>query len=124
MSHHTLICAVRSELHRSEFAATINPQYAELLATLGLRAHLELVDHRRRFVLACQELQSHIATAIIHEQKEVPPTTVCGWCDWPIEIAVEELESIRRVILSCLWNGNLLCFLASQLSHSSPPCLM
>ena len=78
VSHHTLIRAVHSELHRSEFTAAISPQHAELLAALGLRARLELLDRRRRFVLTRQELQPHVATAIIHEQEEVPPTTVCG----------------------------------------------
>ena len=56
VSHHTLIRIVRSELHRSEFAAAISPQHVELLAALGFRAHLELLDCRRRFVLARQEL--------------------------------------------------------------------
>ena len=41
-----MIRAVRSELHRSEFTAPINPQHVELLATLGLRARLELLDRR------------------------------------------------------------------------------
>ena len=42
-------------------------------------------------------------TAIIHEQEKVPPTTICGWRDWPAEITVVELESIRHVILGRLW---------------------
>ena len=65
VSHHTLICVVRSELHRSEFAVVISPQHAELLAALALHAHLELLDRRRRFVLARQELQPHVATTVI-----------------------------------------------------------
>ena len=103
VSHHTLIHAVRSELHRSEFTTAISPQHVEFLAALSLRAHLELLDHRRRFVLARQELQPHVATAIIHEQEEVPPTTICGWRDWPAEIAVDELESVCCAILGRLW---------------------
>ena len=62
---HTLIRAVFSELHRSEFATVISPQHAELLTVLGLRAHLELLDRRCRFILARWELQPHVATAII-----------------------------------------------------------
>ena len=103
VSHHTLIRAVRSELNRSEFAAAISPQHAELLAALGLRAHLELLDRRQRFVLACLELQPYVATTIIHEQEEVPPTTVYGWRDWLTEIVVDEFESVHRVILGRLW---------------------
>ena len=56
----------------------------------------------RRFVLARQELQPHVVTAIVHEQEEVPLTTVCGWHDWPTEIAVDELENVRRPILGRL----------------------
>ena len=41
-------------------------------------------------------------TAIIHEQEEVPLTTICGWRDRPIEIAVDELESVCRAILGYL----------------------
>jgi hypothetical protein len=67
VSHHTLIRAVHSELYQSEFTGAISPQHVELLAALGLRAHLELLDRRRRFILARQELQPHVATAIIHE---------------------------------------------------------
>ena len=67
VSHHTLIHVVRSKLHRSEFVTAISPQHAELLATLGLHAHLELLDRCRRFVLVRQELQPHVATAIIYE---------------------------------------------------------
>ena len=52
VSHHTLIRAVCSELYRSQFVAAISPQRAELLAALGLRAHLGLLNHRRCFVLA------------------------------------------------------------------------
>ena len=99
----TLIHAVRSELHRSEFAAAISPQHAKLLAALGLHAHLELLDRHRHFVLAHQELQPHVATVIIHEQEEVLSTTVCSRRDWPIEVAVDELESILRAILGRLW---------------------
>ena len=102
MSYHALIHAVCSELYRSEFTATISPQHAELLAAFGLRAHLELLDHRRRFVLAYQELQPHVATAIIHEQEEVSPTTVCSRCDRHAEVAVDELESNLRAILGRL----------------------
>ena len=102
MLPHTLIRAVRNELHRSEFAAAISPQHAELLANLGLRAHLELLDHRRRFILARQELQPYVATVIIHEQEEAPPTTVCSWRDRPVEVAVDELESILHAILGRL----------------------
>ena len=90
-------------LHRSEFAAVINPQHVDLLAALGLYAHLELLDHRRRFVLARQELQPHVATAIIHEQEKVPSTIVCGWRDRPAEVAVDNLESVLCVILGRLW---------------------
>ena len=103
VSHHTLIHAIRSELHRSEFTATISPQHAELLAALGLRAHLELLNRRRRFVLSCQELQPHVATVIIHKQEEVPPTTICSRRDRPTEVAVNELESFFRAILGRLW---------------------
>ena len=103
VSHHTLIRAVRSELHRSEFVIAISPQHVQLLAALHLRARLELLDRLRRLVLACQELEPHIATAIIHAQEEVPPTTICGWRDWPAEIAMDELESFLRVILGHLW---------------------
>ena len=103
MSHHTLIRTVRSELHRSEFTAAISPQYTELFAALGLHTHLELLDHRRHFILARQELQPHVVTAIIHEQEEVPPTTVCSRRDWPVEVIVNELKSILRVILGHLW---------------------
>ena len=75
----------------------------ELLAALGLRAHLKLLDRCRRFVLARQELQPHVATAIIHDQEEVPPTTICGWRDRPAEVAVNELESVLCTILGRLW---------------------
>ena len=46
VSHHTLTRAVRSELHRSEFAAAISPQHTELLAALNFHTHLELLDRR------------------------------------------------------------------------------
>ena len=103
LSHHTLFHAVRSKLHRSEFATAISSQHAELLAALGLRACLELLDRRRRFILACQELQPHVETAIVHEQEEVPPTIVCSRRDRPVEVVVDELESVLRAILGCLW---------------------
>ena len=69
---------------------------------LHLRGRLELLDRRCRLVLARQELQPHVATAIIHEE-ELPPTTICGWRDWPAEIVVDELESVHRAILGHLW---------------------
>ena len=42
-------------------------------------------------------------TVIIHKHEEILPTTICGWHDWPAEIAVDELESVHRVILGRLW---------------------
>ena len=56
VSHHTLIRAVRNELHRSEFAAAISPQYAQLLVALRLRARLELLDRFCHLGLAGQKL--------------------------------------------------------------------
>ena len=70
-----------------------------------------------------QELQPHIAIVIIHKQEEVPPTIVYGWRDWPVEIAVDELESVHHVILGRLWERQD-PLLSSQVTVTQLACVL
>jgi hypothetical protein len=90
MAHHPLVRVVRGELHRREFTASISTQHAQLLPGLCLCSRLELLDRRRRFVLAGYQSQPHVPAAVINQEK-VPTPTVRGRRDWPTQIAVDDL---------------------------------
>ena len=89
VSPHTLIRAVRNELHRSEFATTISPQHAQLLVALRLRVRLELLDRFHRLGLAGQKLQPHVPAAVIHQQDEVLAPAGRPWRDRPTEVTMD-----------------------------------
>ena len=124
VSHHSLIRAVRSELHRSEFATAISLQHAQLLVALCVRACLEFLDCFRTSVLLVRSC-SHMyrLQSSTTKIKYLRPPGVAGVIGPQRSPWTSSRASAARYF-AVFGNGSLLCFPARQLSYSSPPCLM
>jgi hypothetical protein len=64
----TLICAVRREFNRCEFAAVVGAQHAQLVAALRLRSGLRAPDGVRSLSLAVKDHNPHVAGEVVDEQ--------------------------------------------------------
>jgi hypothetical protein len=58
-------------------------------SVLNTRSFFPLGFYTRLEALARQELQPHVAAAIIHEQDEVLAPAVRRRRDWPAEVAID-----------------------------------
>jgi hypothetical protein len=107
----TLICAVRREFSRREFAAVVGAQHAQLAATLSLRSGLRVPDGVRSLSLAAKDHNPHVAGEVVDEQQEVASSYRCSWCHRATQVLVHEFEPLLGTEARLLWKGEspLLC---------------
>jgi hypothetical protein len=73
----TLRSAQYHPILMEETPRVIGAQGLQLESGLHLDGHLEVLDHRRRLILAGQEHKPHEAAHVIHQQQEVVVATAC-----------------------------------------------
>jgi hypothetical protein len=90
----TLICAVRREFSRREFAAIVGAQHVQLAAALCLRSGLRAPDGIRNLSLAAKDHNPHVAGEVIDEQQKVVLSSGCSRCHRATQVPVHELKPL------------------------------